>query len=254
MTRLAVGLLGWVWWWLVPVRARHAAAALHRALPNAPVALLRHAVGSVAWGYVELVGRRRVRWTGLEAARGGAVLFTGHLGPWDPCLVAAARIVPLTVFLKTPTSPVAAAAVRWLRRQPGVDLEPLPVTGAMDAARAALARGRLVVFVLDQRHAAGIPVPFFGRPAWTSAAFAAMVFRDRPRVFASVQWRAADGSLHARAHRLHWSVPEERDVAVAELTARTQAWLEARVREHPGDWWWLHRRWRVPPCDLSTAS
>jgi KDO2-lipid IV(A) lauroyltransferase len=116
----------------------------------------------------------------------------------------------------------------------------------MEAARRALERGRLVVFVLDQRHNAGIPVPFFGHPAWTSAAFAALVHRHRPRIFGSYQWRDAHGRLQARAVEVHWSIPEAREAAIPALTRRTQRWLEARVRESPGDWWWLHKRWHVP--------
>jgi len=246
LTTLVVWLLGWVWWLLVPVRRAVAWSNLQQAIPGTEGAALRHAVGSVAWGYLELLVGPRVDWRGLEAARGGAVLFTAHLGPWDPCLVEAARICPLTVFLKVPSSGAAAWAIERLRRRPGVDLEALPVRDAMEAAHDALERGRLIVFVLDQRHAAGVPVDFFGRPAWTSAAFAAMVHRHRPRVFASHQWRDASGRVHARAERLNWTVPDDRDEAVRELTASTQRWIEGRVRATPGDWWWLHRRWKAP--------
>ena len=115
-----------------------------------------------------------------------------------------------------------------------------------DAARDALARGRLIVFVMDQRHNAGIPVDFLGRPAFTSAAFAAMVHRHRPRLFASYQWRAASGSLHARAIELDWSIPEDRAQAIQQLTALSQQWIAERVRATPGDWWWLHKRWKTP--------
>jgi Kdo2-lipid IVA lauroyltransferase/acyltransferase len=34
---------------------------------------------------------------------------------------------------------------------------------------------------------------------------------------------------------------------VAELTTRHVALLEARVREHPDHWLWLHRRWKTAP-------
>ena len=243
-TRLAVWLLGWVWWLILPIRRTVACTNLAQALPGASPALLRHAVGSVAVGYLELLLGRSVRWHGLEEARGGAVLFTAHLGPWDLCLLAAARITPITVFLKVPSSPAAAAAIRRLRQHPAVDLEPLPVQGSMTAAHRALERGRLVVFVLDQRHHQGVPVDFFGRPAWTSAAFAAMVHRCRPRLFASSQWRDHRGVLHAYAQPLRWQIPEDRAEAVQTLTARCQTWIEQRIRERPGDWWWLHRRWR----------
>lgn len=242
MKQCWVILLGWFWWCVVPVRRREAVAAASRrgVTPD----LVRRSVGSVALGYWELLWGGAVDWRGLEAARGGALLFTGHLGPWDICLVEAAKIAPLTVFLKVPSNPLAARAIARLRSQPGVDLQPLPVEGSLEAAEAALGQGRIVVFVLDQRHAAGIAVPFLGEPAWTSAAFAALAYRTGARVFASAQWRDAEGGIVARAIPVDWPRPIDRAPFVLEWTRRTQEWLGERVLERPGDWWWLHRRWK----------
>jgi len=32
--------------------------------------------------------------------------------------------------------------------------------------------------------------------------------------------------------------------SLAEITRRWMAIIEARIREHPEQWMWMHRRWR----------
>jgi KDO2-lipid IV(A) lauroyltransferase len=46
------------------------------------------------------------------------------------------------------------------------------------------------------------------------------------------------------------------DVAdpVTELTARHTAALEARIREHPEQWLWLHKRWKSAPPEMGTTA
>lgn len=241
--------LGWLWWTLLPARRRLAAQQLQACLPAAPPGpTLRRALGSAAWGYAELLMGQPLEWRGLEAARGGGLCLTAHFGPWDLAMVRCAEAVPLTVFVKTPSQAWAARALEGLRRRTGADLELLPPAGSMPAAERALERGRLVVFVVDQRHAAGIPVPFFGRPAWSSAGFARLAWRSRAPIVGATMGRGPDGRPWGRMEPLPWAIPEARDEALPALTAAAQAWVEAQVRARPQDWWWLHRRWAAPPA------
>jgi KDO2-lipid IV(A) lauroyltransferase len=100
-----------------------------------------------------------------------------------------------------------------------------------------------VLFAQDQRYGAGIPVPFFGRPAHTATGFAALAWRTRAPLMGVCQWR--DGGRHlCRVERLEWPVPVARAEAVQTLTERTQVWIEERIRAHPHQWLWLHDRWR----------
>ncbi len=253
LVRAAVGLLGGLWWWGLPVRRAVARDQLRQSLPEvAPGPTLRRAVGSAAVGYLELLLGRRAHWTGTAEARRriattGGICLAGHGGAWDLAMVCCATEVPLTVFVRAPSSRLAAAALAALRRRHGADLELLPPAGSMGAAAAALARGRMVVFVQDQRHNRGLPVPFFGRPAWTSAGFAALAHRSGAPLFGAWQRRDPDGRVRGEMRPLDWPVAASRAAAVAALTARSQAWTEAQIRRWPADWWWLHKRWKRPP-------
>ena len=60
-----------------------------------------------------------------------------------------------------------------------------------------------------------------------------------------VTWRQADGT-----HKVRFEAPIELDRTgdtqrtVEEATIAFTRWLEARIREHPDQWVWIHRRWR----------
>ena len=241
--RFAVWALGWLWWTILPIRKSAAIEALSAAFPETDPTLLRTEVGLVAWQYVELLLGIRAEVEGTEHLAGGVIALVGHGSAWDMALVSIGTRAPVTIFVKPPANRLAAWIVTRLRGASDVEL--LPPEGSMTAAYAALERGRSVLFVQDQRHNRGIPVPFFGRPAWTSPAFAAMAWKTRRPIVGIWQRREANGKHRMWVIPLSIEIPEAREAAIQELTALSQRYYEDRIREAPAQWWWLHRRWKV---------
>ena len=237
-----ISLLGWLWWTALPVRKRLAVANYRAAFPERDPAELRRTVGELVEGYVDLLRGVRARTVDVRQMAGGGIALAGHLGAWDLALISVAHEVPVTIFVREPTNPLARRIIAGLRRQG--DLELLPPRGSMQHAYKALERGRVVTFVLDQRHNQGLAVPFFGRPARTSPAFASMLWRTRAPLYGGWQGRDAGGHW-LQVERLDWPVPEDRDEAIQALTARSQRWYEEKIRQHPWSWLWLHDRWRA---------
>jgi KDO2-lipid IV(A) lauroyltransferase len=237
-------LLGWIWWTLLPARKRLAVANHQAAFPERDPGELRRTVGELAWSYAELALGRRARVEGLEAVRGGALMLAGHFSGWDLALLSLADHAPVTIFVREPSDRLARAVVARLRRHPNLEL--LPPRGAMGRAYAALDEGRLVLFVQDQRHDPGVPVPFLGRQAWTSAGFAVAAWRSGRPVLGMTQHRGEDGVHRVQLAPLPLQVPADRAAAVATLTAASQRFYEGAVRARPWTWWWLHDRWRRP--------
>ena len=241
--RLTARALGALWWWALPIRRAEASAALLAALPAAgpPGPLLRRAVGSAALGYLELLLGRPMEIDGLDAVSAwlrpgqGLWCLAGHHGPWDLLLVRASAAVPISIFVRAPSGRLSRAALDHLRRRGG-DLELLSPTAGIAAATEAYARGRVVVFVQDQRHNKGVAVPFFGRPARTSTGLARALAAHPGPVLWAEAWRAGDGRP---VGALRFCPPPD----AAEATAWSQAQHEAAARARPGDWWWLHKRW-----------
>ena len=117
-------------------------------------------------------------------------------------------------------------------------------TVAARHAIAALRRGAHLTLLADQKMNDGIPVPFFGRPAMTAPALAALALRFDCDV------------LPARVERLggaHFQLTVFPPLALrrsgnshadeAALMTQVNAILESWIRDRPEQWFWVHRRW-----------
>lgn len=121
-------------------------------------------------------------------------------------------------------------------------------TGAR-ALRELLTRGNIIVGLLADQQAGkrGIPLPFFGRECSCSAAPALLALRYRLPLQVWICYRTRLAAWHIRCgtpiptHRLDGSPRTP-----AEITAEIQAVYESAIREDPANWFWVHRRWRLP--------
>jgi len=100
--------------------------------------------------------------------------------------------------------------------------------------------GGMIGLAIDQYLGAGTDLTFFGRTARTALSAADIALRyDLPLVpiFAT---RQPDG--------LSFAIEVEEPIATGTPEAMCQAFndrLEARVRAHPEQWFWIHRRWKI---------
>ncbi len=235
-------LLGWIWWTVLPIRKRLAVDSYRRCFPERDPGELRRGIGELAVQYLELALGKRAEVRSPELAAGGGLCLAGHFAAWDIMLVSLACQVPVTAFIKVPSSPLAAWLLSRLRAQ-ATDLELLTAQDSPRRAYDALKAGRLVLLVQDQRLNSGRSVPFFDRPAKTSPGFGAMAWQTGAPLLGIYQWR--EGRKHiVQLERLSVTVPEKRGAAITALTAESQRFYEERIRRRPWSWLWLHDRWR----------
>lgn len=100
------------------------------------------------------------------------------------------------------------------------------------------AGGMLAVFA-DLHVGSGAPLTFFGRRAMTALTAAELAARFDALLIPCHAIRRPDG--------LSFDIRAGEEVPPGPPEARMQAIndeLEARVREHPDQWFWIHRRWR----------
>jgi KDO2-lipid IV(A) lauroyltransferase len=174
-----------------------------------------------------------------ETAPAGSVLVTGHFGNWE-------LLGPVFRHLGIPIAPVArplpcfGGFLDRFRRAQGH--ETIPKREALPLAMRAIRRGLCVAFLADQSAGReGIPVPFFGRPAHTIVAPAALALKLKVPLYAGYSTRIGDG-IRYRCFAEH--VPLVGDPE--SLTRRLNAILEGYVRACPEQWWWFHRRFKPP--------
>lgn len=101
-----------------------------------------------------------------------------------------------------------------------------------------LKSGGLLVLLFDQS-AAGEAIEFLGKPAQTALSAAELALRYDAVLIPFYGTRQSDG--------LSFAVELEAPIAHStplEMTQSLTRSLEARVRAHPGQWFWIHRRWK----------
>ena len=182
---------------------------------------------------------------------GRALVLTAHLGNWE-LLAVAHRLggIPLSVVVRPLDAAWLDAVADRLRRKTGIEL--IDKRGALRPVLSALRRGRLVGILLDQNAARreGAFVSFFGRPASTSKSLAVLALRTGTPVVPIFIYRQGLGRHRVVIHpplAVDASPDSDSDGAVAELTQRCAAAIEAAIGIAPEQWLWLHNRWRTRP-------
>jgi len=276
VVRVLGALLGWLAGSVLRIRRRHVegsmrtagiaraaaeARAMYAALGASAVEFLWMAVrGRTALAGVRFDEESRVRWQEAVGQGRGVVVAASHTGNWDMAACAVAREVELLVVTKH-------LRVRWLdrfwqatRARLGVSLQ--DAHGAIARARGVLHRGGVVAMMIDQvplspSHAS--PVVFLGQTAAVDRAPAALAASARvPLVVAAAR---RDASGHQVLHVLDvLQAPSRPSRAwVLEATRKATRALDVFVRAHPGQWLWLHRRWKpmlrgTSPCRTTPSS
>ena len=193
----------------------------------------------------ELVGVDTLCW--LAAKGGPAIFFSGHIGNWEVLPVAAAAHgVAFALFYRPAENKRIDAMIRDLRRQmvhADVEMFPKGATGARQALMH-LSRGGRLAMLMDQKMNDGIEARFFGRPAMTAPALAALALRLRCPVVPGYVARLGPARFRVTCEPpLVLPDSGNRTADVAVLTQAVNDTMERWIRAKPESWLWLHRRW-----------
>lgn len=102
-----------------------------------------------------------------------------------------------------------------------------------------LRTGGQLVLLFDQDVRGAATFGFMGRPARTATSAAALALRYGALLIPFYATRQPDG--------LDFVIELEAPIAASDadtMTAAMTASLEARVQEHPEQWFWIHKRWK----------
>jgi KDO2-lipid IV(A) lauroyltransferase len=178
----------------------------------------------------------------------GVLLISGHFGHWELTAYMQGFLgCPLLMITKPMDNPRVEAMLAGLRSGSGNTV--IAKADAVRASLKALARGIGVAVMIDQdARGSGVFVPFFGRPSSTIPTVGTMHLRTGAAVVATFSYPEADGGWRITYERLTFpGLTGNREQDVLRITSETTALLEARIRERPELWLWMHRRWKTPP-------
>ena len=208
-------------------------------------------IQSVNWSDADY--RKRVAVEGLENAAKfynqgqGGFFLTCHLGNWEILVGSgAAAGIPADIVVKYARNPSAEKLLKWYRKRHGVGV--LLESGTAKDILRSLSKGRFIGFVLDQFMGPpiGLPVRFFGRLAGTTVSLALLNEKKNVPILPAYSYRDKAGRLHTVIEPAI-EFPEfssDRDQRLYEKTQYLNDIIEKKVRMHPEQWLWLHKRWK----------
>ena len=174
-----------------------------------------------------------------------AIVFSAHLANWElPAIAAAKHGIDSAVLYRTPNSPAVAKEILRLRRDSMGTLVAAGMSAPFKLAKA-LERGQHIGMLVDQRFGRGPRVEFLGRPAYANPLMAQLARRYDCPVHGARAIRLPDGRFRLDLTE-EIALPRDAE-GLIEVDAATQVMndvIAGWVREHPGQWLWMHRRWR----------
>jgi KDO2-lipid IV(A) lauroyltransferase len=103
-----------------------------------------------------------------------------------------------------------------------------------------LKSGQSLAMLIDQKQNDGSPLPFFGRTAMTTTAPAQLAIRYQVPILAARAVRTDGAHFHVSLEPpLQYGPSADPVEAMAGLNRLFEKW----IREHPSQWFWVHKRW-----------
>ncbi|MEM6728609.1 MAG: lysophospholipid acyltransferase family protein [Pseudomonadota bacterium] len=183
---------------------------------------------------------------GVEAARqarsaGRAVIYaSGHWGNYEAFRTALdLEGFKIGAVFKPMANPYFQAHYFESLSSVSGPMFPVGRKGTLDFARQ-LKKGAHVLVLFDVHVGSGPQIDFLGKPAHTSLGLAELALRFDALVIPFFATRL-EGGERFRIELMAPILPGEPVGVMKDLTKL----LEAKIAEEPGQWFWVHRRWKT---------
>jgi len=207
-----------------------------------------------ASGRIEIVGIERLH--AIRDSGKPAVLVSGHMANIE---VMAAVIVgagvPCQVTYRAANNPYVDTQIREARARYGVTLfAPKGGDGARELL-AGMARGESVALMNDQKFSEGPEVTFFGQPVNAAPGPSRLALRFGTFIQPMSVVRLPGVRFRVTAHEpIELEKTGDRSGDIVRGVQAITTFIEDRVREHPVDWFWVHKRWPQKVYDALDAE
>lgn len=174
------------------------------------------------------------------------LFFAAHLANWELNVSGALYShLPILLVYRAANNPYIDAFIQRHREKAAlVSYAPKGKIGARETLRV-LKEGGNVGMLIDQRMSDGMALLFFGHKAWTASAFAHFSYKFKAPIVGCQVIR-----LKGPSFKIVYEAPffvEETGDSEKDIEACMQKinlTLERWIRENPGQWLWLHNRWK----------
>jgi Kdo2-lipid IVA lauroyltransferase/acyltransferase len=186
----------------------------------------------------------------------GLILLTGHYGNWEILGYTLATLGFETTSIARPLdNPYVSRFLFDVRAKTGQKI--IAKKGATPEITAALDQKSAVGFIADQNAGSkGVFVDFFGRKASTYKSIGLLAMQYEVPIVIGYARRIND-RFHFEVGAqdiIHPSDWKSQDDPLRYITQRYTRAIEDIVRVDPGQYWWVHRRWKTRPKGEEAAA
>jgi len=197
--------------------------------------------------YIRIEGREKIN-KAIKAEGTGIIFLTAHFGNWELCsLVGSTAGYRMNVLARWQKMERLNGYLNKMRGSKGANV--IFKESAVEDILACLNKGEAVGILSDQDGGRkGEFVDFLGRKASTPKGVAHFSLRTGAPVFPVFMVRE-NGPYHRIVVEDDISVMKSDDLKkdIHEILQRSADILERYVTGHPGQWLWLHKRWKSTP-------
>ena len=198
---------------------------------------------TLASGRIEVVGLERLH--AIRDAGQPVVFVGGHLANIETLAVTIIGSgVPCQITYRAANNPYVDAQIVKLRADYGIKLfAPKGGDGARELLQG-MARGESVALMNDQKFSEGPEVVFFGQPVNAAPGPSRLALRFGTVLQPLSVTRLPGVRFRVTAHDpIVLDKTGDRQADILRGVQAITTFVEERVREHPVDWFWVHKRW-----------
>jgi KDO2-lipid IV(A) lauroyltransferase len=191
---------------------------------------------------IEVVGIENLKQLQDDGKPG--ILFTAHLGNWQMISLAAQSIgFDLTQMYRPPNNPWMDALM--LKCQKGTVKNVITKgKGGPKEFLSLIKRGDHALLLVDQKMGEGIAVPFLGRKAMTATGIAKMYLNQNCPLLPARSERLYDSYFRVTFYPpIQFVSQGDQKEDMYQLLLEINTIIGNWIKERPGQWLWLHRRW-----------
>jgi KDO2-lipid IV(A) lauroyltransferase len=194
-------------------------------------------------GRVEVVGREHLE--EAVAKHIPTIFFSGHFSNFE--IMAAVTVqagIQGSLTYRATNNPYFDARIIESRRRYGVKLFAAKGPESARELLKTLSKGDSVGIMVDQKFSFGVSVPFFGQRAPTNPGPVRFALATNARIQPMSVMRLTGARFRMTFYEPYYlERTGDRDVDVEAGVRRITEFIEARVREQPGQYFWQHKRW-----------
>jgi KDO2-lipid IV(A) lauroyltransferase len=170
-----------------------------------------------------------------------SLVLSGHYGNWEiyPQFFLRNQIRHSMVY-RHANNPFVDYMIKYIRRQSGGTFIAKGINGMRDII-SSIKDQKHVGMLVDQKINTGIMVPFFGKAAPTTPSPATLALKFGCPIFMTRIVRKNGAKYIVEIDK---SLNFDKSTSNEEIMNQVNKKLEKWIKQHPEQWFWVHRRWR----------